>query len=119
MRTAIPFLVALIAAAVAFAFSCATADFKDAADGGKTKICSQDPIVFCEAGVPSKSCDVGTAESDPRLSRLAPGSYADHCVVNFLGTGHDDNGDCILAAVCKCEDTAFDAAAPPTWVCGP
>jgi hypothetical protein len=119
MRSAIPFLIAIALAMVAFAFSCATADFKEAQDGGKTKICSQDPIVFCEAGAPSKSCDVGTAEADPRLARLPPGSYADKCVVNFLAAGHDDNGECILAAVCKCEDTAFDAAAPPTWVCGP
>ncbi len=101
------------------ASACATAGFKDAPDSGGVKFCSQDPLVFCDAGAPGPSCTVGTMETDPRLMRLTPGTYPDKCVVNYLGTGHDDNGDCILMSVCKCEDRAQDAAAPPVWVCGP
>jgi hypothetical protein len=99
--------------------SCATAAFTDAPDTGTVKVCNPDPIVFCDAGVPNgRNCTVTSADTDPRLKRLTPGTYADKCVVNFLG-GHDDQGECILASVCKCEDTAYDAAAPPTFVCSP
>jgi hypothetical protein len=53
------------------------------------------------------------------LKKLTPGLYPDKCVVNYLAPGHDINGECILASVCKCTDTESDAAAPPEFVCGP
>jgi hypothetical protein len=111
---------ALVAVALFSQFSCATAELKDVSDSGQTKECRQGPLVFCDAGTnDGRNCTVTGAETDARLKKLAPGKYPDKCVVNYLAPGHDINGECILAAVCKCEDTDYDAAAPPEFVCGP
>lgn len=118
-------VVAAVAAAIGAValfsqFSCATADFKDISDSGRTKECRQGPLVFCDAGTnDSRNCIVIGTETDERLKLLTPGKYPDTCVVNYLAPGHDINGECILAAVCKCEDTSDDAAAPPEFVCRP
>jgi hypothetical protein len=104
----------------ALSLSCATAGFHDVSDSGQLKECRQGPLVFCDAGAnDGRHCTVIGTESDARLKRLTPGNYDDKCVVNFLAPGHDVNGECILAAVCKCQDTSYDAAAAPEFVCGP
>ena len=100
--------------------SCATAGFYDKSDSGVQKVCRQGPLVFCDAGtLHGRGCIVTGMETDARLKQLDAGLYQDTCVVNYLAPGHDINGECILESVCKCEDTAYDAAAPPTWVCAP
>jgi hypothetical protein len=110
----------LLGVALFSQLSCATADFKDVSDSGQVKECRQGPLVFCEAGAnDARSCIVTATETDARLKLLTPGKYPDKCVVNYLARGHDVNGECILAAVCKCQDTDYDAAAPPEFVCGP
>ena len=126
IRAALPAVLAAVAAVLLgtvltmFALSCATAGFKDVSDSGQLKECRQEPLVFCEGGTSDgRHCTVSSMETDPRLQRLAQGPYPDKCVVNYLARGHDVNGECILEAVCKCEDTDVDAAAPPEWVCGP
>ena len=111
---------AIFSVALFSMFSCATAELKDLSDSGKQKDCRQGPLVFCEAGAPGeRSCVVTATETDARLQLLTPGRYPETCVVNYLAPGHDVNGECILRSVCKCEDTDYDAAAPPTFVCGP
>ncbi len=111
---------AILAVALFSTFSCATAELKDLSDSGQQKQCRQGPLVFCEAGVPGeRNCTVTNAETDARLKLLTPGLYPQTCVVNYLAPGHDINGECILGAVCKCQDTDYDAAAPPTFLCGP
>jgi len=114
------FACGLVSVAVFSQFSCATAELKDLSDSGQVKECRQGPLVFCDAGdVGGRNCTVTGTETDARLKKLAPGLYPDKCVVNYLSPGHDINGECILASVCKCLDNAADAAAPPEFVCGP
>ena len=101
---------------------CATAELKQAPDTGVFKDCIPGPVIFCDAGtITGPSCLVTGDDSDPRLRALDPNEYAAGCVVNFIGSGHDPNGDCVFNAVCICEtlNTSASHDGGYAWNCGP
>ena len=91
--------------------------------------CNTGPFVFCEpvpGNAPGCSTDEGSSRWLTRLPRAT--RYPVGCVINYVGD-RDEQGDCKLEGVCKCEEIAppppIDGGAnaqpgsPPTTTSGP
>jgi hypothetical protein len=103
---------------------CKRATLEEAPDGAVS--CNAGAHVFCAPDAPV-GCAVAPGETDPRLSQIAPGTYAVGCVANFVAPQRDVGGDCVVDAICRCNEPSSgdgavdpDAAPPaPHWTCFP
>jgi len=100
--------------------ACKSASLDDAPDAQKE--CGAGAHVFCDPDA-TTGCTVGPTETDSRLKQLAQGVYAVGCTANYVSDEHDISGDCVVQAICRCNDpldAGPDAAPePPHWTCFP
>jgi hypothetical protein len=80
---------------------CATQETTDAPDGSLPP-CKPGPFIFCtEVGPDKPGCNTVDG-THPRLAKLPRTRYAVGCVVDYVGE-RDEQGNCKLDAVCKCQ----------------
>jgi hypothetical protein len=118
-RTVVPVVAASWLAVFAFGLSaCKRVETIDAPDANVP--CNAGAHVFC---APDASVGCGTSdEPDKRIAQLPPGVYATGCVANFVSADKDLGGDCIVTAICRCNegiDGGSDASVGPHWTCFP
>lgn len=104
---------ALLAVVFLVATACNTAKLEDTPDA--TVRCNSGAHVFCAADA-GAGCVIAATETNASLKQLAPGTYVQGCVANFVAEDRDQGGDCLVSTICRCQ-LPGDGGIEPQWAC--